>query len=175
MKRLVRYVLLLIVLLAIIGLSVLLGGYLVMQATLNQELRIEVAETLDVPPRSTPARVLADMEQRGMLVRAGWLRRYWQWQMPPSVLQVGEYSLRPGMTARDVLGMLHRGEVVQRTVTLVDGWNFNQFRQALARAERLQQTLPADLPIDQSWLNWGWRKRIRRVCSSRIPISTPWA
>jgi UPF0755 protein len=154
-KRFIRFILLLIVFAGLAAAAVLAGGYLVMQATLDQELRIEVADTLDAPPGSSPARVLSDMEQRGVLVRSGWLRRYWQWRMPPTVLQVGEYSLRPGMTARDVLGMLHRGEVLQRTVTLVDGWNFNQFRQALARAERLQQTLPADMPIDQVMAELG--------------------
>jgi UPF0755 protein len=154
-KRFIRYLVLLVVLLVFSGVAALLGGYLVMQATLNQSLQLQVVDTLDVPPGSSPARVLAEMEQRGILVRAAWLRRYWQWRMPPTVLQVGEYTLNPGMTARDFLGILHRGEVLQRSITLVDGWNFNQFRQALGRAERLQQTLPADLPIEQVMAELG--------------------
>lgn len=45
------------------------------------------------------------------------------------------------MTAADLLRRLDAGEVIRRSVTLVEGWNFNQVRQQLARAERLQQTL----------------------------------
>lgn len=155
MKRFLRFIILLIVFIAVVAGCAAVAGYLVMQSTLNQTLRIQVADTLDVQPGSSPARVLADMEQRNILSRGAWLRRYWQWRMPPTVLQVGEYRLQPGMTARDFLGLLHRGEVVQRSVTLVDGWNFNQFWQALIRAERLQQTLPADLPVDQVMAELG--------------------
>ncbi len=119
-------------------------GYFTLQAALNQPLHIEVVDNLEVPPGSTPARVFAVLENRGVIERSSWVRRYWQWQMPDTVLQVGEYRLAPGMDVNALLGLLQRGEVIQRSVTLVEGWNFTQFRRALARAERLQQTLPAD-------------------------------
>src|SRR5690606_17712324 len=43
------------------------------------------------------------------------------------------------------LALLQRGEVIQRSVTLVEGWNFSQFRAALAKAERLQHSLSDEL------------------------------
>ena len=43
-----------------------------------------------------------------------------------------------------MLGLWQRGEVVQYSLTLVEGWNFRQVRAALGRQERLEQRL-ADL------------------------------
>lgn len=149
MKYLRRILLLLVVLPVVIAALLVAGSYVVMQMTLSQSLRIEEPQTLDVRPGSTPARIFADLEQADVIDRAAWVRRYWQWQMPPTVLQVGEYTMQPDMSVRDLLETLHRGEVLQRSITLVDGWNFNQFRQALARAERLEQTLSPELPVTQ--------------------------
>ena len=119
-------------------------AYLTLQATLQQPLHLDAVDTLDVLPGSTPARIFTELENRGVIERASWLRRYWQWQMPNTVLQVGEYSLTPDMDVNALLDRLQQGDVIQRSVTLLEGWNFNQFRQALAGAERLQHTLPTD-------------------------------
>ncbi|HET6603250.1 MAG TPA: endolytic transglycosylase MltG [Xanthomonadaceae bacterium] len=59
-------------------------------------------------------------------------------------LHVGEYTLEPGMTARELLGRFGRGEVLRRPFTLVEGWTFRQMREALASMPHLEHTL-ADL------------------------------
>lgn len=144
-----------IVLLAILVVLAAIGGYLMLSSALNQSLRLDAPETLDVTPGSTPARVLASLEQRDVLSRSQWIRRYWQWTTPDVVLQVGEYPLEPGMTAFDLLALLQRGAVLQRSVTLVEGWTFKQFRMALSRAERLQQTFADDIPAEQLMAELG--------------------
>lgn len=53
-------------------------------------------------------------------------------------LKVGEYSLEPGLTPRDVLQRMRDGRVLQYRVTLVEGWNIRQLRAALAAAEPLE-------------------------------------
>lgn len=147
MKLTIKILTLLIVLIVISLLAAGSWGYFTLQTVLDQPLRIEQGNSLDVPPGSSPARVFADMESQGMLERAEWIRRYWQWQMPEAILHAGEYHLEPGMDVHELLDKLQRGEVIQRSVTLVEGWNFSQFRKALAEAERLRQTLP------QEWSN----------------------
>lgn len=149
MKFIIKILLLVIVFSVVFVLAVGSWGYFTLQATLSQPLRIELVDTLEVPTGSTPARVFSRLENEGVIERAGWVRRYWQWQMPDAVLQVGEYRIEPGMNVHALLDLLQRGEVIQRSVTLVEGWNFSQFRSALARAERLQQTLPADWSNEQ--------------------------
>lgn len=149
LKWFIRFLIKTIVLSLVLLVGVGLWGYYTLESTLNQSLQIEVADTLDVPPGSTPARVFASLEQRGVIERSSWVRRYWQWQMPDTVLQVGEYRLTPGMTVQQLLALLQRGEVIQRSVTLVEGWNFSQFRAALAKAERLQHSLSDELSNEQ--------------------------
>jgi len=52
-------------------------------------------------------------------------------------IHAGEYALRPGMTPRDLITDMASGKVMQRYVTLVDGWTFAEARKALASAEAL--------------------------------------
>jgi peptidoglycan lytic transglycosylase G len=54
-------------------------------------------------------------------------------------LHAGEYALSPGITARTLLENMARGSVLQRRMTLVEGWTFQQVRAALAAAPRLAQ------------------------------------
>lgn len=56
-------------------------------------------------------------------------------------LQVGEYPLASGDSLFAVLERLDRGEVMQRSFTLVDGWSFRQVRAALAVAPALTHEL----------------------------------
>ncbi|MEO6968163.1 MAG: endolytic transglycosylase MltG [Rhodanobacteraceae bacterium] len=55
-------------------------------------------------------------------------------------LHAGEYALPRGITARTLLQDMAQGLVLQRRVTLVEGWTFVQVRAALAAAPKLAQT-----------------------------------
>lgn len=149
MKLILRFIRLLIVLSVFLLLAVGFWGYLTLEDVLEQPVRVDEPVSLDVAPGSTPARVLVNLERDGLIDRAQWLRRYWQWQMPDSVLQVGEYQLEPGMSAAELLRRLDAGEVVRRSVTLVEGWNFQQVRAQLAKAERLEQSLDPQASSEQ--------------------------
>ena len=144
MKSFIKTAVYLVVFIVFLACAVAAWGFFTLQSALNQPLEVEVVDVLDVPPGSTPARVFSSLEQRGIIERAGWVRRYWQWQMADTVLHVGEYRMEPGMDVRALLDRLQRGDVIQRSITLVEGWNFSQFRDALAGAERLEQTLPRE-------------------------------
>ena len=56
-------------------------------------------------------------------------------------LHVGEYKLSAGDTLMTFLDRLERGDVVQRTFTLIEGWNIRDLRMALERAPGLVKTL----------------------------------
>lgn len=53
-------------------------------------------------------------------------------------MRAGSYEIPPGTTPQRLLQMLVNGEQSLRSVTLVEGWNWRQVRQALAKADRLQ-------------------------------------
>jgi len=112
-------------------------------SALEQPLQLEAARTLDVQPGDTPSGLLQQMEREGLLDDSFWLRAYWRLNLSAHTLHSGEYPLRPGMTAVDLIGLWQRGEVVQHTLTIVEGWNFRQVRAALAALPTVEQTLGA--------------------------------
>ena len=54
-------------------------------------------------------------------------------------IKAGSYELEAGVTPRSLLKKLVSGDQSSRSVTLVEGWTFNQLRQALSKAEHLRQ------------------------------------
>ncbi|HEX5694190.1 MAG TPA: endolytic transglycosylase MltG [Arenimonas sp.] len=58
-----------------------------------------------------------------------------------SRLQVGDYTIRHGITPAQLLRKLERGDVIHYRFTIVEGWNLRELRAALARDERIRQTL----------------------------------
>lgn len=127
--------------------GVLLVGLLVafaawqQHAALHQPLKLTDEYLVDVPAGATPGGVLNRLEADGVLDQAFWLRLYWRFNLRNQPLHSGEYRLVPGATASDMLDLWRRGEVLQYSLTLVEGWNFRQVRAALAREKRLELTL----------------------------------
>ena len=110
-------------------------------SALEQPLNITQEELLDVPTGSTPSGTFNRLEADGVLEDAFWLRLYWRFNLATQPLHSGEYRMLPGMTAQGLIGVWQRGEVVQYSLTLVEGWNFRQVRAALAKNDKLEQTL----------------------------------
>ncbi|MBA1378274.1 endolytic transglycosylase MltG [Pseudomonas brassicacearum] len=110
-------------------------------SALQQPLNITQEELLDVPNGTTPTGTLKRLEADGLIKDAFWLRIYWRFNLADQPLHSGEYRMVPGMTMDALIGVWKRGDVVQYSVTLVEGWNFRQVRAALAKDEKLQQTL----------------------------------
>ncbi len=112
-----------------------------LNSTLEQPLQVRQERLLDVPTGTNPNRMFYRMEGEGLLKDAFWLRLYWRFNMIGVPLHTGEYRLAPGMTVEDLFEVWRRGEVVQYSVTLVEGWTFRQVRAALGRHEKVKQTL----------------------------------
>ncbi|MDD2046591.1 endolytic transglycosylase MltG [Pseudomonas putida] len=110
-------------------------------SALEQTLHVSQEQLLDVPTGTNPNRMFYRMEHEGLLDDAFWLRLYWRFNMAGVPLHTGEYRMTPGMTVRDLFEVWRRGDVVQYSLTLVEGWNFRQVRSALARHEKIKQTL----------------------------------
>jgi len=61
-------------------------------------------------------------------------------------LQAGEYRIAPGSTLEDLLAQLVAGRVVQRALTIVEGWTVAQMLEAVRAAPRLEWDLGAGGP-----------------------------
>lgn len=127
--------------------GLLLAGLLLAFAGWRQDLAlqrplvIDAERLIEVPAGATPGGMLNRLEGEGVLDGTFWLRLYWRFNLNGKGLHSGEYRLLPGQTGRDLLELWRRGEVVQYSLTLVEGWTFRQVRTALAGQERLEHTL----------------------------------
>ncbi|MCV4291443.1 endolytic transglycosylase MltG [Pseudomonas capsici] len=108
---------------------------------LNQPLNVIQEQLLDVPAGSSPSLVLNRLQADGVIKDAFWLRLYWRFNLAEQPLHSGEYRMTPGMDVQALFGVWKRKEVVQYSLTLVEGWNFRQVRAALAKQPKLEQTL----------------------------------
>ncbi|MES2818422.1 MAG: endolytic transglycosylase MltG [Pseudomonadota bacterium] len=124
--------------LLLLGLLLACAGWQQHQA-LEQPLVLAEERLLDVPAGATPGLLLNRLDAEGVLQGAFWLRLYWRFNLAGESLHSGEYRLTPGLNARELLGLWQRGEVVQYSLTLVEGWSFRQVREALARQDKLEQ------------------------------------
>lgn len=124
-------------------LMVVAAGFAVWKqhSVLEQSLALDQVRMLDVQAGDTPGGLFRELEAKGVLQDSLWLRLYWRMNLARQPLHSGEYRLTPGMTARDMITLWQRAEVVQYSLTLVEGWNFRQLRTALTAQPKLQQTL----------------------------------
>jgi len=56
-------------------------------------------------------------------------------------LKTGEYALHATLTPTQLLNDFAQGNIISYRLTLVEGWNFAQFRAALGRADPLEQRI----------------------------------
>lgn len=98
------------------------------------------ADTVDlsIEPGTTPRGVAQAVAEAGVDVDPAWL--FWWFRLSGEARQIraGSYELERGLTPRSLLSKLVRGEEALRSVTLVEGWNWRQVREALGKAEQLK-------------------------------------
>lgn len=122
--------------------GLLLGlAYWQQNTALHQPLNLTQEQLLDVPAGSSPTGVLNRLQTEGVIKDAFWLRLYWRFNLSEQSLHSGEYRMTPGMDAKSLLTLWQKGDVVQYSLTLVEGWNFRQVRSALGKQAKLEQTL----------------------------------
>jgi len=116
---------------------------------LHRPLPVSAQQVVTVSPGETLSGITAELSRRAALgeghekfLRKVAVRGYDFATGVSRRLHVGEYQLSPGDTLISFLGRLERGDVIQRSFTLIEGWNIRELRQALARAPELIKTLP---------------------------------
>lgn len=93
---------------------------------------------LSIEPGTSPRAVAQAVVDAGVQTSATALYAWFRLSGQDRQIRAGSYEISPGTTPHRLLSMLVRGEESLRTVTLVEGWNWRQLRQALARADMLQ-------------------------------------
>jgi len=106
---------------------------------LNTTPTVQVLD-LAIEPGTTPKGVAQAIADSGADVSPHLLLVWFRLSGQDRAIKAGNYEITSEMTPKGLLNMLARGEESLRTVTLVEGWTFKQFKQALAKAETLKFT-----------------------------------
>lgn len=129
-------------LLAIVGLLGIFAaaGVGAMAWWVNQPLSLAfstVEFTLD--KSNTGKSIAQQVVEAGVQTQPNLLQLWFRVSGDARKIKAGSYELEAGVTPRSLLKKLVSGDQSFRTVTLVEGWTFNQLREALSKAEHLKQ------------------------------------
>ncbi|ALM52177.1 endolytic transglycosylase MltG [Halomonas huangheensis] len=138
-----------LVVLLVLGLTAAFAGYRYWQLQLTAPIAVDEPVLYEVPQGAGFHSVIDQLEQQGVLT-SGWAFKLLTRIEPDRVpaLKVGEYRLEPGMSGLDVLDRLASADVVTYSVTIPEGWTFEQMRKALDSAEKLSHRT-AELSNDE--------------------------
>lgn len=132
-------------------LSLLVAGviYWQLQDYLDRPLQIDDSGLeYSLQRGSSLTAVAYSLQRQGVLQSPRWLTVYSRLSGRGVKIKAGDYLLEQGLTARQLLQKLERGDVQYFQVTLVEGWNLWQLQAALAAQPRLAIKLE-DFPLEQ--------------------------
>ena len=102
---------------------------------------------LSIEPNTPPKAVAQLVHDAGIQVQPGWLYLWFRVSGQARQIRAGSYEVDASTTPWQLLNKLIRGDESLRALTLVEGWNWRQVREALAKADALKpesQTLTDD-------------------------------
>ena len=125
--------------------------------TLNEPLAFgsEVRRHI-IAPGTSFAQIMAALERRGIITDDLALEIYARWSGIAGGIQAGEYEIDPAMTPRELLDLFRSGKVVQHSLTLVDGWTFDEVLAAIRSNPMLDHGLASDLTHSEIMRELGY-------------------
>jgi len=120
------------------------GGWLLLEYRTFLRTPLAVDESgavLEVPAGANLGTLARDLHARGWLEHPLYLRVLGRWQGSAQQIKAGEYRIAPGTTPEHLLRQLVEGRVLQHSLTVVEGWTFQQLRAAVAAHKALRHTL----------------------------------
>ncbi len=96
---------------------------------------------LEVKSGTTIRTLASALNKDGKLKRPMWWEAYARYTGEARSIKTGEYTLSTSLTPIALLGTLQKSQQKQYSLTLLEGWNIWQVRDALAKHEVLEQTM----------------------------------
>ena len=136
-KFIIKIVAALVLLVALVG-----GGFVVQLINFKSTpLNLSDEMVFVVAPGSSLSKIAYAMQAEGLIVQPRYFSLLGRWSGHAAKLKTGEYLLKPGMTPLHVLDMIVAGDVIDYSLTVVEGWSFRQMLEAIHKQDKLQHTL----------------------------------
>jgi len=114
---------------------------------LNQAVEFE-SQKVQIKAGSGFSSIAAKLQHQGLITNPNLWKVYARLTGKATRVQAGEYQFEAGLSPVAMLDKLIKGEVIQHQITLVEGWTFKQFLQALAAEEKLEHKLTGLKPSE---------------------------
>lgn len=113
-----------------------------LQRAINRELSVDGDSfAYVIEPGMTLTQITDDLAELEVLEDPRYLLLHARWKGIETRIKAGEYEIRPEMTASQLLTRFVEGGVIQRSVTLLEGWTFQQMMDAIQSNKHVQHTL----------------------------------
>nr|WP_297400472.1 endolytic transglycosylase MltG [uncultured Marinobacter sp.] len=107
--------------------------------TLENPVTLAEPKLFHVPSGAAFSQVARKMEAEDLVDRSLWLRLYGRLFPERAGIKAGTYEFTDGMTPRAMLDAMVAGNIKHWSVQFIEGWTFQEMREALARASHLEQ------------------------------------
>jgi len=146
----------------ILGICILLGsftaGWLLMdvQDFLSSPL-LKNSEPFDymIKPGTSLKHLVRDLENDNVINHPSYLVWYARWHGVANRIKAGEYEFLPAIKPDEFIDQIVSGRVKQYSLTLIEGWSFDQLMDAVNQHEMLEHTL-AGLDHEAIMARLGW-------------------
>jgi len=112
------------------------------QQALNDTLNIET-ETLDYQIKSgrSLSSVIYDLANKGIIEQPRYLLWYARFNGLSNKMKTGDYRLTNELSSKQFLDNIFNGKVIQFTLTVIEGWSFQQLFDAINAHPHIQHTI----------------------------------
>ncbi|WP_457353034.1 endolytic transglycosylase MltG [Roseateles sp. P5_D6] len=93
---------------------------------------------LSIEPGTNPVEVARAWVAAGVQTDTRFLYQWFKWSGQAKQIRAGSYEVHAGITPRELLDKMVRGDQVMEQLRLIEGWNWRQVRAALAAAPSLK-------------------------------------
>lgn len=124
--------------LVVFALTLAAAAYFWVQSPMPLRAPAATAVDLSIEPGTSAKAIAQAVADAGLDTSPTMLYVWFRLSGQSRQMRAGSYEIAPGTSPKRLLSMLVRGEESLRTVTIVEGWNWRQVRQALAKAEHLR-------------------------------------
>ena len=104
---------------------------------------------------SNLTRIAYQLYKQNVISKPRYMTWYARWTSQASKIHIGEYRLDAGATPLSFLESVAKGDVVQYSITIVEGWSFKQMMALLNQNEYIEHTL-AGLSNEQIMIELGY-------------------
>jgi UPF0755 protein len=111
--------------------------------SLDEPLAVASTTRFKVAPGARFAHVVSQLDAQGLVPRPRSWVLYARWKGLAGAIKTGEYEIEPGLTPRQLLQKMVKGEVLLHSLTIVDGWRAQDVLVAMRHNPDVVVTLPA--------------------------------